>query len=205
VSPGKPTSRLLRTAFCKVVSVGENNAAWANATNSPVRCTWLTMCVLCCIGSVVGTVGEIVGISTGTDHSRVVGFLRPLRMVELKYWMSTRCLSKTAVHPTSHNWPTDSRECGCSAGNRWAMVAVLGMIGICSWVAAIDWIFWPSGRLTEMFGVSIVLVVGRWAVVRKWPVLPVSAMVWTYVGGLVVGGPKSGFGDKCLVVNRALL
>jgi hypothetical protein len=103
VSPGKQTIRLLRTAFCKVVSVGKNNAAWANATNSPVLSTWLTMCVLCCSGAVVGTVGAIVGSSTGTAHSRVVGFLCPLRMVEFKYWMLTRCLSKTAVHPTSHN------------------------------------------------------------------------------------------------------
>jgi hypothetical protein len=84
-------------------------------------------------------------------------------------------------------------------------VAVLGMMGICSCVAAIDWICWPSGRLTVMFGVSTSLVVGSWSVVRKWPVLPVSAMVWTYVGDLVVGGPKGVFEDKILVVNNALL
>jgi hypothetical protein len=82
VRPGKPTSRLLRTAFCNVVSVGENNAACANATNSPVLRTWFTICVLCWSGATVGAGGTVVGSSTGTDQSRVVGLRCPLRIVE---------------------------------------------------------------------------------------------------------------------------
>jgi hypothetical protein len=158
---------LFRTAFWRVVSVGENSAAWANATSSAVLSTWLTMWVLWEVGVVDGSTGIAGGSSTGTDQRRVLGFRRPLRIVALRNLMSTLCWSKTAVQPTSHNCPTDSRECGCRAGNRCAMVAVVGIIGICSWVDAIDSICWPSGRRTVMLGVSVSLMVGRWSVVKK--------------------------------------
>jgi hypothetical protein len=52
VGPGKPTRRLLRMAACRVVRVGENSAACAKATSSPVRRTWFTKLVLWWGGSV---------------------------------------------------------------------------------------------------------------------------------------------------------
>jgi hypothetical protein len=99
VRPGKPTSKLFRSAFSNVVSVGENSAAWAKATSSLVRSTWLTMWVLwvgsaiascCCQLDGAGMCWRaLAGTWTGTDHSRVLGFRFPWRIMSSWYVMFT--------------------------------------------------------------------------------------------------------------------
>jgi hypothetical protein len=65
------------------------------------------------------------------------------------------CLSKTAVHPASHNWGMDKRELARRLGKVYAVVADNGRLGIFSWVVALEWICVPLGSAT---------VIGSWLV-----------------------------------------
>lgn len=65
VSPGKSCKKLFLTAFVRVVSDGENSAAWANATSSFALLGWLTRLTWSC--------GMDLVIATGTIHNPVDG------------------------------------------------------------------------------------------------------------------------------------
>ena len=62
----------------------------------------------------------------------------------------------------------------------WALVAVLGRVFQLILVVPIDWMWWPLGILTWMWG-AVVSVDDAFR--RKWPVVPVSAMAVEGGGG----------------------
>ena len=66
-----------------------------------------------------------------------------------------------------------TRERGLSSGRMWALVAVLGRLGQGMFVVPLDWMCLPLGILTWM-GDAVVSMDD--ACLRKWPVVPVSAM-----------------------------
>jgi hypothetical protein len=55
-----------------------------------------------------------------------------------------------------------------------------------------------------MFGSGTSWMEGSFSVVKKWPVLPVSAMVCTMMGGLWAGGPKNFGNGNCVGANKVL-
>lgn len=145
---------------------GENSAAWAKATMSALLLLWLIVVAAVLLFSVIG----ICTCHNLWGSSRV-----PFKIVVLLCIIATSFAVKSAEQPASHNCPIDSSEWGFNAGNRCAIFAVHGRVGMLSDVAADDWIVVPSGRLTWMLGTSgmSLCLASFW---KKWPVLPVSAM-----------------------------
>jgi hypothetical protein len=133
-------------------------------------------------------------MGTGTVQSLVSWLRIPCNMSSCPYQMSTWFWSKLAVHPASHSWPTESNELVRKWGNRYAVRADCGIIGICNWVAELDSICEPFGRDMAMLGVSVHVgtEVVNWSERRKCPVLPVSKMVSMDILVVAVVGGEGG-------------
>jgi len=83
-----------------------------------------------------------------------------------------------AVQSASHSCPMEMREPEplLRAGNRWALVAFGGRVGIWRYASSVESMEAPLGRETAMGIWAGRLLMQGAVVVRKWPVQPVSAM-----------------------------
>jgi hypothetical protein len=115
--------------------------------------------------------------------------------------MVTLVASKVAEQPASQSWPMESKEWGCRSGKTWAWRAEAGRVGMLSWAEEFDSRVLPSGRET-VIGVSVGWKAGvcGGSKVRKWPVLPVSAMTL-----LRVGRPREGQRDEGMEFKMELI
>jgi hypothetical protein len=183
--PGKSVMKFRARAARRVERVGENSAACAQATSSGVLVWWFTASAVwgCAVWDTV----------RGTVHRRVCWSRLPVRTVMSSCVTVMSSAVNVAVQPTSHNCPMLRSECGWSLGNTWAVVASWGSAGRLISAMPVERIVLPSGRDTVMGGSPVaVLGMGHAAAVRKWPVLPVSAMAveQRVTGeGEIVGGP----------------
>jgi hypothetical protein len=75
-------------------------------------------------------VSSEVATCTGTEHNLVLLSCCPRSSGWLLRVISTAYLVNTASQPASHSCPIESRECGCRLGNKWAIRADTGIIGI---------------------------------------------------------------------------
>jgi hypothetical protein len=129
----------------------------------------------------------------GTVQRRVRRSRLPVRTVRSSWVIVRSSAVNVAVQPTSHNWPMLRSEWGWSCGKMWAVVASRGRCGRLISAVPVDRMVLPSGRDTVRGGrVLSVVGVGQADAVRKWPVLPVSAMAVEHSGcerGEREGGP----------------
>ena len=141
-----------------------------------VAAKWAALACICVGGMGVKPGGGV----SGMVHSPL-GVRSPRRRSESVLWMVTSSLVKVAVHPASHSWPMEMRELApwLSAGKRWAAVAVFRREGKGRWAVWVEVMVSPFGRWTVMgFSASCWCVLGA-SVVKKWPMVPVSAnAVW---------------------------
>ena len=120
-------------------------------------------------------------------HRPVSGVRLPERRSRSAKWTWTSDAVKVTVHPESHSWPMERRECVLRAGTMCTRRAVIGKLGMSSSASWVEYIIVPFG-----FVIPIGDVVGRlfitWAVtVQKCAVLPLSAIA-RESGGIMVGG-----------------
>jgi hypothetical protein len=89
--------------------------------------------------------------------------------------MMALCFVNIAVHPSSHSLPIDIND-WCSFGNTCAVAVSAETCGKCNCVTFVESMVDASGSVTLMLGLWLWEFVILAAVVRKWPVHPVSNM-----------------------------
>jgi hypothetical protein len=83
---------------------------------------------------------------------------------------------KVAVQPWSQKMPIEMSKPEERVGKMWAQQAYVGSGGMWRSAVWVEWMVLPSGSNTEMPGLAgCWWMLGAW-MVRKWPVLQVSAM-----------------------------
>lgn len=178
----------LRRAWARVVSVGLNRVAWANATKSAGRLELLTAKLHV---SLVGSGWMSSGLGKLICHSRS-GCLLPAARHSWSLKMLTASLVKVTVQPASQSLPMLSRDVLPKAGKMCASQAVGGRPGRVTLPVCVDAMVVPSGRATWMGLEEGVLDVAGAEVERKWPVEPVSAMAEWVDTGVSGEGPRGG-------------
>ena len=103
------------------------------------------------------------------------------------YSMSMLLLLTMAVHPASHNCPTDSKLCVIISGTMCDTVAAGGNVGILMCPSCVDVIVLPSGIVIRIGMSDFVMLTRLLFGVERCVVHPVSMIVGI---SLCVGGPK---------------
>ena len=103
------------------------------------------------------------------------------------------------MQPASQSSPMETKECGPRDGNRWASVAWEGRPLIGRLPIFVDSMVLPSGSDTRMgVWVARTLIKSVLSIVKKCPVLPVSAIFLFVIG--VVGGSFCSVGGSCFTI-----
>ena len=142
VSDGHVTKLFFLTASSHVEVTGLKQAAWRKLMWSRSRCP---MWVILLTSVTAVMVGETV-------HSPLLVRI-PRKMMLLLYLIMASRLLNVAVHPMSHSFPIESRDCR-RVGKTWAIVAWVGSEG-------------HRGRVVVVVEV-IVLWSGSWTVMGLW-------------------------------------
>ena len=197
VSPGRSTHCSL-IAVRSVVSVGEKSAAWWKLTRLAGDADVVVMLLAWCLLTLLVLRFQSVF---------VWGVRVPCRIVSPINWISHVPVVNFASQPASQSLLMETKDVGPREGKRWASVAVAGRLGKLRFAVWVDLIVVPSGSSTAigvvasrmlMIGSSVVLIVMK-SVVKKWPVLPVSAMIGCVGGPIVVS-----FGNGVILLMLSL-
>ena len=130
-------------------------------------------------GSSVGVgcvFGVIFGIAISIVHSPFAVRV-PWVTILFPYFTTTVALSKVAMHPTSHNWPMESKEPDLMLGKMWARHALDGMYGSGTSPVCVEAIELPSGKRTWIGGFACCKFVHGPLTMKKFPLAAVSAMI----------------------------
>jgi hypothetical protein len=107
----------------------------------------------------------------------------PVRTILSSSVMETLVAVKVAVHLESHSWPIEIRGPALRLGTMWALRASSGTrAGTSRSASWVDCMELPAGSSTVMLGFAGHLLMKGASEVRKWPVLPVSAIKTRAVG-----------------------
>jgi hypothetical protein len=164
-----------------VLSAGEKNAACMNATLFAAVSVPIVALAYC---------GNIVLGSTSLGksmcHKLVSRDLVPVMTIWSSCLISMVSRFTVAVHPASHNCPTDIRLRSVISGTICVRVASGGSPGMlrCPWW--VDVMVLPSGMVMMSGLYDLVTFTSGCSMVAKCVVHPVSIIV----GGVMVGGPK---------------
>lgn len=175
-SPGRSVMYCLVSAFSSVLRDGEKRAAWEKATSSAAFVGIVTVLALWGFGRL------------RCQRLLLLGLRVPCSIVLLLYWMVTVEAVNVAVQPTSQSWPMETKEVSFSLGKRCTVRACLGRLGMGSTAVCVETMVLLSGRVTRRgcFALRTSSIYGE-AMLKKWPVHPVSAML---IGGEGPSGVK---------------